>query len=100
MTQIAGGDLKNLRTRVVAGGAAGNITVTDIDVGDNLVAVQNVAAAGANLASEFTITAADTINNTGGTSTAGMTLLVIWEAVGGGRQGGRYGLDNLGRFPI
>lgn len=67
-----------IRTRVVAGAVAGNITVTGIAVGDHLQAVQNVAAAGANLADEFTITAANTINNTGGTNTTGMVLLVIW----------------------
>lgn len=73
-----------LRTRTVAGTTAGNVTVTGIKTTDTLVAVQNVAAAGANLASEFTITAANTINNTGGTNTTGMTLLVIWYAAEAG----------------
>lgn len=68
----------SLNSAVIAGGAAGNLTVTGITVYDKLKVVNNVAAAGANLASEFTITAADTINNTGGTNTTGMTLLVLW----------------------
>lgn len=37
----------------------------------------SVAVSLTNLTSEFSITAADTINNTGGTSTAGATLLVV-----------------------
>ena len=32
----------------------------------------------ADLSSEFSITAADTINNTGGTATTGDLLLVFW----------------------
>ena len=69
-----------LRTAVIAGGAAGNLTVTGIATADKLKAVQRVDAAGANLASEFTISAADTINNTGGTNTTGFVLLVVWIA--------------------
>lgn len=70
----------SLRTRVIAGGAAGNLTVTGIAVGDELKAVQRVDAAAANIVSEFTISAANTINNTGGTNTTGHVLLVIWLA--------------------
>lgn len=73
-----------LQSAVVAGGAAGDLTVTGIKVSDTLMVVQNVAAAGANLASEFTITAADTINNAGGTNTTGLTLLVLWYSAGAG----------------
>lgn len=69
-----------LRTRTIAGGVAGNLTCTGIAVGDKLKAVQRVNAAGADLSSEFSITAADTINNAGGTNTTGMTLLVVWIA--------------------
>lgn len=69
-----------IRTRTVAGGAAGNITVTGVKQGDILKSVQRVDAAGANLAGEFSITADNTINNTGGTNTTGFTLLVIWIA--------------------
>lgn len=69
-----------IRTRVVAGAAAGDLTVTGIKLGDKLVAVQRVDAAGANLVDQFTITADDTINNTGGTSTATQVVLIIWLA--------------------
>lgn len=67
-----------LQSAVIAGGAAGNLTVTGIKTTDTLKIVQNVAAAGPNLASEFTIATLDTINNDGGTDTTGMTLLVMW----------------------
>lgn len=69
-----------LRTRVVAGAVAGDLVVTGIRPGDALKAVQRVDAAGANLVDEFEITAADTINNAGGTSTATQVVLVIWIA--------------------
>jgi hypothetical protein len=69
-----------LRTRTVAGATAGNLTVAGIRVGDALKAVQRVDAAGANLVEEFTITADNTINNAGGTSTATGVVLVIWIA--------------------
>jgi adhesin HecA-like repeat protein len=68
----------------VAGAAAGNLTVTGIKVGDVLKSVVGfILVEGApntltilDLTSEFTITAADTINNTGGTaSTAGMLFV-------------------------
>lgn len=73
-----------LTTRVIAGGAAGNLTVTGIKPTDTLMVVQSVAAAGANLASEFTITAVDTVNNTGGTNTTGLTLLFLWYVADAG----------------
>jgi hypothetical protein len=63
---------------VVAGGAAGDITVTGITTSDRLVSVINLTD-GADLTSEFSITAADTINNAGGTATTGDDLLVVWE---------------------
>jgi hypothetical protein len=71
-------DAKRLFTRVVAGAAAGNLTVTGIQLGDELISVQRIDAAGANLVGEFTVSADDTINNTGGTSTNAQTVLVIW----------------------
>lgn len=79
-------DADRVRSRSVAGAVAGNLTVTGIRKGDKLISVQPVGVAAANLASEFTITADDTINNTGGTSTAAQFVLVIWEAKGGGRD--------------
>jgi predicted oxidoreductase len=69
-----------LRTRVVDGAVAGNITVTGIKPGDVLKAVQRIDEAGANLVGEFAITADNTINNAGGTSTATQLLLIIWIA--------------------
>lgn len=87
-------DLQQIRTRGVAGGAAGNLTVTGIKVGDKLIAVVDTEAAGANLASEFSITAADTVNNTGGTDTTGKDLLFVWESFAGGRWDAR---NPLGR---
>lgn len=83
----------DIKTRTVAGAAAGNVTVTGIRVGDKIIAVQRVNAAGADLSSEFTVTADDTINNASGTATTGMTLLVIWEKRTGGIARG-----NIGRY--
>ena len=66
---------------VIAGAAAGDLTVTGIRFlpTDALVMVQRIDAAGANLVGEFEITAADTINNAGGTDTTGFLLLVKWN---------------------
>ncbi len=66
---------------VVAGAAAGDITVTGIKFlpTDALVMVQRIDAAGANLVGEFEITADDTINNAGGTDTTLFLLLVTWN---------------------
>lgn len=77
-TPLETGIIPALGFRTVAGAAAGNITVTGIKAGQKIICVLDVAAAGSNLASEFTATADDTINNTGGTATTGMRLLVIW----------------------
>lgn len=74
----------------IIGGAAGDHTVTGIKTTDKLLAVQAIGfAAGVpnsvtGLLSEFTISADDTINNTGGTSTANK-ILAITVAVGPGR---------------
>lgn len=75
---------------VIAGGAAGDLTVTGITTKDRLVAVvrldRDSTAANiniSNLLSEFTITAANTINNAAGTNTTGDSLLVIYEKAGG-----------------
>lgn len=78
-----------LRFREIAGGAAGALTVTGIAVGDRIIAVVDTEAASANLASEFTVTAANTIDNTGGTATTSKDLLVIWESYGGGKYASR-----------
>lgn len=77
---------RDLSSRVIAGGAAGNLTVTGILKGDILVLVQDLTT-GLNLEPEFTVSADNTINNTAGTSTAGHATLVMWEKQYGG---GRY----------
>jgi len=78
----------NLKTFPVAGAAAGNLTVTGITTDDRLVSVVGfILVEGApntltilDLTSEFTITAANTINNTGGTaSTAGMLFVTYLD---------------------
>lgn len=79
--KLAGGFLA---AAVVAGAAAGNFTVTGIATADELVTVLYFAGAGtdvtnvADLTSEFTVTAANTINNTGGTATTGGKLVVLY----------------------
>jgi len=73
-----------LKATLIAGGAAGNHTVTGIRPGDTLVAVLFVDATDASetysaLTGEFSISADDTINNVGGTDTSGGGLVVIYE---------------------
>ena len=82
-----------LKFAVVAGGAAGAHTVTGIRLGsqgkqsgnkgDQLIAVLNHtdAAAIVDLTSEFTITADDTIDNTGGTATTSDQLIVVYNSM-------------------
>lgn len=73
-----------LKQTLVTGGAAGNFTVTGIATADQLVSVIYYIGAGvavtdlSNLTTEFTISAANTINNTGGTDSTGGKLLVTW----------------------
>ena len=72
-------DLSQLKVTLLAGASAGNVTLTGIATADSLISViHNTAGTLADLSSEFTITAADTINNTGGTDTTGDQLLVLW----------------------
>jgi hypothetical protein len=70
-------------TFAAVGAAAGNVTATGVNATDELLLVQSVAfdadgdiTAVADLTSEFSITAANTINNGGGTSTADEMVLV------------------------
>lgn len=69
---------------VISGGAAGDHTVTGIATTDTLLSVTYYAGAGtdvtdvADLTSEFSISAADTINNDGGTATTGGKLVVFY----------------------
>lgn len=74
----------NIKTFVVAGAAAGNVTVTGIATTDVLKSVirldRDATAANVNLSdltSEFAICAADTIGNAAGTNTTGDALLVV-----------------------
>jgi hypothetical protein len=72
---------------LVAGGAAGDFTVDGIKVTDRLLAViHNTAGTLVDLTSEFTISAADTINNADGTDTTNDDLLVLWESPGGSQS--------------
>lgn len=71
------------RVTLVAGGAAGNHTVTGIATTDQIIWVGHFSTAAAiatlaDLTSEFSITAADTINNAAGTDTTNDQLMVIW----------------------
>lgn len=66
---------------LIVGGAAGNLTVTGIKTSHRLVLVAKIVDAGqayADLTSEFSITSANTINNTGGTATTSAHVVVVW----------------------
>lgn len=69
-----------IKAALIDGGAAGNHTVAGIDVGDELILVLHytTGAALADLTAEFAVTAANTINNTGGTETTSDQLVVLW----------------------
>jgi hypothetical protein len=60
---------------IIDGGSAGDHTVTGIAPGDQIVEVVN-GTDDVVLTGEFTVTAANTINNTGGTATTGDKLYV------------------------
>ena len=67
------------------GASAGDVTVTGINVGDELIAVHFYVGSGTavtdvtDITSEFTISAADTINNDTGTDSSGGNLRIIWR---------------------
>lgn len=68
----------------LAGGTAGNHTVTGIEIGDRLIAVQHFSTAAdiatvGDLTSEFSISGANQINNSAGTDTSSDQLIVIYE---------------------
>jgi hypothetical protein len=69
--------------KVIAGGVAGNHTVSGIGAGDRIVSVVHDTTAGAlvDLTSEFSVTAANTINNAAGTDTSSDFLVVTYEPV-------------------
>jgi hypothetical protein len=75
----------NIRISTLTGGSAGDLTLTGITTDDSLLSVSVLefdvdgdAASAGELTSEFSITAADTINNTGGTATTDQIVLVFW----------------------
>ena len=81
MTRIPGGVAQF--TILAAGAVAGDVTVTGVKTTDELLFVQSASfdtdgdiVAVADLTSEFSISAADTLNNTGGTSTADELLSI------------------------
>ncbi len=69
-----------IKVAVIDGDAAGDHTVTGVKVRDQLVAVIRHIDGGAisNLTSEFSISAADTLNNASGTATTGDQLLILY----------------------
>lgn len=74
----------NLKTFKAAGAAAGNVTVTGVAATDTILSVlvldRDATAANIDLldlTSEFSVCAADTIGNAGGTSTSGNSLYVV-----------------------
>ncbi len=70
---------------VIPGGSAGDHTVPgSINTDDELVAVKHVSddlVTNAELLAEFSITSANTINNTAGTDTTGNFLVVVWREI-------------------
>jgi hypothetical protein len=67
----------SLRQAILTGGAAGAHTVPGITAASVLLAVTDLTDL-VDLTSEFTITADDTIDNTGGTATTSDKLQVWW----------------------
>jgi len=72
-----------VKATAVTGAAAGDVTVTGIALNDKLLGVLKIDATDASesfssLTSEFSITAANTINNAGGTTSADCGLIVIY----------------------
>lgn len=73
-----------VKATIIAGGAAGDHTVSGIRATDALVAVlfvdfTDASETGSDITGEFTISGDDTINNGGGTDTTGGFLIVIYE---------------------
>lgn len=69
--------------KIVAGAAAGNITVAGINVGDRLDEVIYYPSSYGiqDVTTEFTISATNQINNAGGTNTSGGNLIVRWTSL-------------------
>jgi hypothetical protein len=84
MSSVPGGGY--VRQKVVAGAAAGPITVAGLEATAILVSVLSYASTWAatepkDLTAEFTVTAANTISNVGGTATTGSRVVVTWYDV-------------------
>jgi hypothetical protein len=81
---VAPGDLGSGSANIItshAGAAAGDINIPGIVTADTLVSVVGVKTSDQSVldfSSQFTIPAAATINNTGGTATTGYTLIVTY----------------------
>lgn len=78
---ISGGNVNSaIEQTTIAGGAAGAHTVNGIGATDTLVSVVRITSAGVYsvITSEFSVTAANTIDNTAGTATTGDVLRVEW----------------------
>lgn len=76
-----------VQSTIIAGGGAGAHTVTGIKPGDILVSVlhadfTDASETGADITGEFTISAADAINNAAGTVTTGGFLVVTYLSAG------------------
>lgn len=67
-----------VRQVIVTGAAAGDVTVADVKVGDELVSVLNLTDL-TDVTSEFSIKENGKINNAGGTTTATKKVLVTWN---------------------
>lgn len=81
---VSNADPALLKFALIVGGAAGNLTVAGIKAGDKLKFVGGSTVASptftptGDLTAQFTITADNTINNTGGSATTGALLLIVW----------------------
>jgi hypothetical protein len=69
---------QNIRCLSITGGVAGDHTVNGVGTRDILTSV--CAGTEGDITTEFSITAANTINNTGGSDTSGETVVVMWYA--------------------
>jgi hypothetical protein len=78
-----------LRLTPLKGGAAGALTLTGIALDDQILAVMGIGRWSGtyylntlyDFTAEFSVSAADTIDNTGGTTTTSWRLLAVWADV-------------------
>jgi hypothetical protein len=76
----------NFRFRVIAGGSAGNLACTGVKANDKIefvvsetINTNGAVGTNADLTSEFKVYAANTIDNTSGTTTANKRVYVGWR---------------------